>query len=302
MGEGQQPLSACPLTILAIEATPSRVVIKNMKWLLFVAALVCTSLSALAHFHRNAPTAPEHLPTERFDPALGNIQRLSDAVDAVRSHLPSNASTQRQVAHAVEQFLRDRFYHGYSHFSFSDNWPAYFAGFVWSDLSAKVEPEDILSHPWAGCSQQAIVFQAILARFGIEYASIRIRNPANLESVPKHFATVAKLDGRWYFVDSWDQLRRTRLGPVELDRLLLPNGAGEFKGSFGARYAAALHSRHFSISDHNRFPAPRARLFGEITLWFSYWSWLILVCLFALCWFAERPRSLLQWSAARSTC
>lgn len=214
-------------------------------------------------------------PPELFEASLSDINSLDKAETEIRHRLGTSVRQDSDIAATIEEFARARFYHGYSYHSFSENWVGWFAGLVWSDLSAKVDPNEIFKSSWAGCSQQAIAVQALLDRFNITYASLRTADP-------KHFATVARIDNQWVIVDSWDQLQRSVKGPISL--VSIRTGQIQpFTGELGRQYVTALKRGAYVINSVNATPAPNQTVFDTATHTLSRWGWLWLwVAFFAL--------------------
>lgn len=133
---------------------------------------------------------------EKFDPALSEINsvaRLEDYTDslaAVKNILPHSYEYLQLLGSIAER----RFYHGFSHYSLSENWLAALAGkLVKEDYSCKVLPEEILEHGNAACSQQALVLMQVLRNKNISYRSL---------GFPHHYAMEVLVDGQWYFFDT----------------------------------------------------------------------------------------------------
>jgi hypothetical protein len=96
----------------------------------------------------------------------------------------------------VDMLLRNRFYHGFSAYSFKENWIAAVLGYFYSPniyFQYTVLPEDIMKYPMAGCSQQGIVLQTLFRKKGINYKTIQFN---------AHYAVAGKIEGRWYFFDT----------------------------------------------------------------------------------------------------
>jgi hypothetical protein len=132
---------------------------------------------------------------EAFTPAL--VPKLRSINDVLKYTDSSCAGQQRQSLDYVRFLSRtfsERFYHGYSFYSFQDNWIAWLSGkMIWDDLSAIVLPNDILKHPQAACSQVSIVLAEALKRIGIPYRKVGLRN---------HFVLEAYIGKRWYLFDA----------------------------------------------------------------------------------------------------
>src|SRR6188768_3574523 len=96
---------------------------------------------------------------ERFDPHLGNINsinKLEKYVDSEASVKHINIYSEKYAA-LLAYIISSRFYHGFSHFTLSENWIAATGEKIFGyGLASKVDPEEIMEHPYAACSQQAI--------------------------------------------------------------------------------------------------------------------------------------------------
>ena len=132
---------------------------------------------------------------ERFDPALGYIntpEKLEHNIDSI-AESKDIAIGSFEYVQIAESVIKRRFYHGFSHFSLSENWIAALSGrFIDESLACKVNPEDILEHPNAACSQQSIVLMAFLYKKNISYRKI---------GFPHHYAMEVMADGEWFFSD-----------------------------------------------------------------------------------------------------
>lgn len=108
----------------------------------------------------------------------------------------------------VSDFVKQRFYHGLAEYSINDNWIAALMGnLIWSHFSAIVDPNDILNHSEALCSQQAIVFMEILTIKGIENRSVGIGSKEG----KGHFMTEVFYNNSWHLYDvnkepRWDNI------------------------------------------------------------------------------------------------
>src|SRR5258705_11077082 len=90
--------------------------------------------------------------------SLNTIEKLEQYIDSIAEARSIVVGGNLDYWEIVSGIVRDRFYHGFSHFALNENWIAAFAGkFVWLDLSCKVLPEDIIKYSYAGCSQQELV-------------------------------------------------------------------------------------------------------------------------------------------------
>jgi hypothetical protein len=162
------------------------------KTLLIVVSLALLSFNFLSF---NPEKVPVYDHREYFEASLNNINsidKLSAYIDSIakeKNILPSS------VAYAVltESVIKKRFYHGFSHYGFQQNWIAAVSEkVVGYGLSSIVIPNDIIKHPYAACSQQALVMSAILKRKGYSYRSV---------GFPHHYAMEFLIDNKWYYFD-----------------------------------------------------------------------------------------------------
>jgi hypothetical protein len=235
--------------------------------LVFIAAVFSGAVSLRSVFP--APRGKLNLSRELFDPTLQDVQTLDAAAAYIRAKVGEGAEAEA-VAQAADTFVRQRFAEGYSVFLPQQNWLAYLAGFIWDDLRAAVLPDDILKHRLAACSQQAIVLQALLERFGVDYASVIF---------PGHFASAARIGGRWIYLDPHLEADQSKLRPVS-----------DLRSEHGVKaiYESSVHYAFIKgiasqgrLTDINRFPAPQAAIFHKATQFFSDFGWLLLAFLWA---------------------
>ncbi len=208
---------------------------------------------------------------ERFDPALARLntvdelERYTDSLAAARGIAPRSFA----YTELLEGVIEERFYHGFSHYSPAENWIAALAGrLLKEDYSCKVDPEAILQHPHAACSQQSLVMMAVLRRKGMDYRSL---------GFPHHYAMEVRIGDDWYFFDAnmepaisenerrltaW-QHRNDRLKPY-YDPALHPH----LEYQFGRQQTAI-------IGVLNEVPARNATLFHALTGWVSRLAWIL---------------------------
>ncbi|MEP7163122.1 MAG: hypothetical protein ABI741_00435 [Ferruginibacter sp.] len=133
--------------------------------------------------------------TERFHPALASINsidKLEDYVDkaAALKNIPIGSAEYNVF---LSYIISCRFYHGFSHLKLNENWIAAVGEkFTGIGLSCKVQPNDIMQHPYAACSQQALVMMEILKRNKSDYRKV---------GFPHHYALEVKSNGHWYYFD-----------------------------------------------------------------------------------------------------
>ncbi len=225
---------------------------------------------------------------ERFDPALSRLNSVALLENYTDSLAAAQGIERGTFAYAelLERVIEERFYHGFSHYSPAENWIAALAGrFIKEDYSCKVDPESILQHPNAACSQQSLVMMAVLRHKGMDYRSV---------GFPHHYALEVYTGNEWYFFDanmepgirqserslsSW-QHRNDRLKPY-YDNGLHPH----LDYQFGNNQSAL-------VGPVNEIPARNAALFHGVTGILSGFAWCLplLVLLFRGLRTATLPR------------
>lgn len=140
----------------------------------------------------------EQLPfnnTERFHPALASVNSIDKLEKLVDNEALSRNISFRSPEYSLllAYFISCRFYHGFSHYTLKENWIAALGERVTGiGLSCKVRPEEIMKHPNAACSQQALVMMEVLKRKKVDYRKV---------GFPHHYALEVKCDGKWYYFD-----------------------------------------------------------------------------------------------------
>jgi len=238
----------------------------NLKPLLISFAV----LLALPNFIRE--DINEQLPfnnTERYHPvlkAINSVDKLEKFVDAeavsrkIDIHSP-------QYSLLLAYFISCRFYHGFSHYKMNENWIAAVGEkFTGIGLSCKVQPDEILKHPNAACSQQALVMMEILKRKKIDYRKV---------GFPHHYALEVRSNGNWYYFDP-------NMEPdMNLSQRLHESWSAS-NDSLKKYYSAAKHpnlSYQFGTGETaifgtvNEVPAKRLRFFQSSTAVLSKIAW-----------------------------
>jgi len=208
---------------------------------------------------------------EKFDPALSeltSIARLEAYTDSLAATKQIGAGSYAYAA-LLGGIVENRFYHGFSHFSLSENWIAAVAGkFLKEDYSCKVQPAEILEHTNAACSQQALVMMQVLRDKKIPYRSV---------GFPHHYALEIYADKEWYFFD-------TNMEPViTKDQRCLAhwNHRNDIVKKY---YDPAKHNdinyqfgngEMATVGVANEIPAQKAAFFHMVTGIFSKIGWLL---------------------------
>lgn len=226
--------------------------------------LLC-GLTAAAQIGSDAKAPlPHHL--EAFQPELAAVNTVDEAMLVLPAFLANKQDpSSKDIADAIDSFLRLRFVHGFSEYGFHENWSAHLSGYVWSHLRNPVLPDDILAHRRAACSQQAIVFQEMLRRSGISYATVSFTGPG-------HFVTAAYVAGEWRYYDPNIEMSGKSVPVKEVLR-----GAGleqAYDNDTGALLAQAASNGRAWLHGLNRYQAPQAALFHRGTKLVSAYGWL----------------------------
>lgn len=112
---------------------------------------------------------------EQFNPGMSYINSIDKLEQHIDSMIAAGHIQPNSVAFVttITTAIRYRFFHGFSHFSLKENWIAAVAEKIFGyGLASKVKTEDIMQHPYAACSQQAMVMMDILRRKHIDYRSV----------------------------------------------------------------------------------------------------------------------------------
>ncbi len=132
---------------------------------------------------------------ERFHPALATI----NSIDKLEKYVDETAVHKNIDLQSIEYdlllayIISCRFYHGFSHWKLNENWIAAVGEKMTGiGLSCKVQPEKIMLHQNAACSQQALVMMEILRRKKTAYRKV---------GFPHHYALEVMKKGKWYYFD-----------------------------------------------------------------------------------------------------
>ena len=132
---------------------------------------------------------------ELFDPGLAYINSIDKLEKYIDEREITGSVDPRSISYVdtITQVIKNRFYHGFSHFTLKENWIAALSEKVIGyGLASKVKPDDIMQQEYAACSQQAMVMMEILKRKNISYRSV---------GFPHHFALEVSIKDKWYYFD-----------------------------------------------------------------------------------------------------
>lgn len=208
-------------------------------------------------FNKDINTRPPYDKKEKFNPQLAHLNtigKLESYTDSIADN--RNISTNSyEYAELLESVVEERFYHGFSHFSLSENWIAALCGNIFEEgLACKVQPDDIMQSSNAACSQQSIVMMAVLRNKNIAYRKI---------GFPHHYALEILDKGNWYFIDADMEPSITKAERMEsswnhqndlLKKHYDPNRFSDLDYKFGSNLTAIN-------GPINEIPARNARIF-----------------------------------------
>jgi hypothetical protein len=237
-----------------------------LKGLLIIFSLALLSLNFI---DRDINTCLSYNRLENFEPALlrlTSMQKLENYVDSIAAKQKIVPGSYEYVQTSVT-VIRKRFYHGFSHFTLSENWIAATSGkYIEEGLACKVRPDEILQHENAACSQQSIVMMALLRKKNIDYRKV---------GFPHHYALEAKIGNEWYFFDP-------NLEPVmtKEQRML---ASWQHKNDVLKQYYDYKRCKDLdyqfgnaqmaTVGPENEVPAPNARMFHSTTAVLSKIAW-----------------------------
>src|SRR5438067_1365881 len=242
-------------------------------------AFACFLLfAAIAAFEHLTPRTHGPVPAElneKWQSSLADVRSVDAAMKVLPGYIARQQGSQEmRVARGIDQFVRDRFFHGISLLSWRENSLAALAGYAWINLREPVLPDDILHHRRAICSQQAIVAMELLRRYGMHRAAVMMAWDSPDPDGRGHFALAAKVDGRWMYFDP-DQEPAVETVPVEtvLDGTALPRLYAN-KPALLARMRGAAARGAIKMGWIDTYPAPRGGLFQALTAWLGAYGWL----------------------------
>lgn len=199
---------------------------------------------------------------------LSSIQDVSSALQFIDQQYKSSTNIGLDTLAYVQiasDFTKNRFYHGLSHYSFSDNWIACLSGkLFWSHLSAIVSPDDILKHNEGLCSQQTIVFMEILRRKNILTRHVGL----GYKEGPGHFLAEVFYAGGWHMYDvnlepNWKRITNHHKS-IEYYR---SNQDSLYKVYEGIIDKSVFNKimKNVKYGNANEFPAKKMLLFHNLT-------------------------------------
>ena len=193
------------------------------------------------------------------------------------------------LAKEIQFIVRESFVHGISYLYPCENWALYLLSkfplkrLNDKKLNAVISPERMLKSPFAFCSQNALVLQRLLKHYNIEFASIHVGIKSR-----SHYASAAKINGEWYYLDSNLEYKLINNELYKLGDYFDTNNIEIIKNLYGfdeALAEAVLKGRQsgetylFSI---NKFPASKGLFIQNTTRIISRWGWLFFIIIYQI--------------------
>lgn len=223
-------------------------------------------------------------------PNLDSVNSVQKACAFIEksNHLPSHHFDTLDYVKKTTRFVKERFYHGLSHYSFSDNWIAWLLGkTVWSHFSVIVKPDDILKHQAGLCSQQAIVYMEILNKKKIVNRKVGMADNQGRG----HFLTEVWYDHAWHVYDVNMEPDWTRIYHHHQSMVFYKQYPDTLYKAYEKKIPYNKLKQmlnHIEYGKSGEFPAKKMRLFHQFTFILVY---LIPVICFALFIFYLKKRN-----------
>lgn len=224
-------------------------------------------------FNVNKKSEANFLYNELYNPKLSNLnnlEKIEHYIDSSYVFLNNRTFDTALYVQIASAIVKERFYRGLALYSISENWISSIHGkLIWSHLSAIVEPDDILKHSGALCSQQSIVFMEILKNKGINVRSVGL----GYKEGPGHFLSEVYYNGDWHLHDVtyeplWEKMPITHKSieyySVHKDSLFL---IYENKIPKDVFYKII---EKIEYGKENEFPGKNMLLFHKVTKFFTY--------------------------------
>jgi hypothetical protein len=228
------------------------------------------SLAEWAKPNRPHQVEQSKLPkNELFDPQLFRIQNIAASIrycDSIYGNSQVKETDSATYVNLVSRFIKNRFYHGYSNFSFGYNTIGWaLAPILHKDLSATVIPDDILKFPNGACSQQSIVFFEVVRRKGFVTRKVGLFDSTRLGG---HFVSEVFWQGNWHYYDVNKEPNDSileKLGRPSLDMILQTPGLIDsvYVGKTDINIQELF--KHPVYGKPNQSEAPNATIYQQVT-------------------------------------
>ncbi len=218
---------------------------------------------------------------EEYDPSLGYINSIKklqahcDSLFYLSNTIHTPNQSENNYINIVGSAIRKRFYWGYSWYTFSDNYLSVIVSKITGKgYAAIVDPDDIMKHPNAACSQQAIILMETLKRKGF-----KTRKVAFSGNKVGHFACEIFYGNKWHFRDPTFEPDTAILNKYDVPSIkfivahkdiLLTSYRNYSKDS---SFILDLFG-HYSYGKTDVFPARNALIFQKTTKFLSNTIWI----------------------------
>jgi hypothetical protein len=227
---------------------------------------------------------PQYDGVEAYDASLirlNTMKKLEDYCDSIYTSQYQKLNLEdsdfsARYATIVGAVGRDKFFHGYSSYGFSNNYMALLIEPVSNKwLSAIVLPDDIVKFPFAACSQQSIVMMKLFAAKGIPTRKVIFDGG---EKYGGHFCFEAHYNNAWHFFDpdkEPDAGLLNALGRPDIKTLAANDSILVTAYShLSSDNAIGLYKNYF-YGQLNVAEAPRASIYQKVTKVLSYTFWIL---------------------------
>ena len=223
---------------------------------------------------------------ERFNPNLSYLNTISKLEKYFLLEIERNKLQDRQIVYFADNLIRDRFLHKDLIIRPKDNWVLHIFNFFThhknnSTYLSSLNPNYILEFDGAICNQQSLIFQHLMKISDIEYQSVLFNVPRS----PKpfgHFASAAKIDNQWIFVDT-NLEPEYDYGDTQILDALLSGDVNIFNLLYPNHKIVELPAGSIRVDYKNKNPALFGRIFQDILYFVSWYGWVAsLICYFLI--------------------
>jgi hypothetical protein len=224
---------------------------------------------------------------EEFDPSfsrlntLDKLEQYCDSLYKDKIYEDKKLSFEKKYTEISLSVIRKRYYHGYSHYGFENNYMAVLLSKVTvAGYGAIVIPDDLLKYPFAACSQQSIVMMELLKRKGLKTRSVLFDG-----KISGHFSFEVFYNDAWHFYDPNmepdDALLYIYNRPAISSLASNPSILLCAYKQYPQELILDVFSK-YSYGAINEFPAKKAVFFHQLTKFLSYSAWFFFLTILIL--------------------
>ena len=213
---------------------------------------------------------------------IDKIQNIIEIID-IRVKEKNNYNISKEI----QQIARESFVHGLSFLYPCENWFLYMIANIpisiiqEKNLNAIYETERQLRTPVAFCSQNALLIQSLLRHYNIEFSSVAVG-----DSKIGHFASAAKINDEWYYLDGNIEYKLINNELTKLNDFLDPNNEKlinkmfSFHPDFAQSIINGVKTGETYQFDINQVQAKKGLLFQKFTKIISNFGWLFFLIIY----------------------